>query len=305
MSVIEEILKDISFTCVDAGAAGGLNDLKNLQKFINLHSFEPQLSSYNELKTDNSAFKQHNVYNDGLYSSKGKFELNIASRPSMSSMLKFDDKTFVKHFGYCAGSAGWKKALTQTTAIEINTTTLDEWSTENKVTNIDFLKLDTQGTELEILRGVARLLKNGKINVIKTEFSNFAVYKNQCLLTELDAFLKSAGFNPVDYIYYPDITNTNGENVHNNNLLEVPHFGAGGDAVYVLDEDRLDKQNTVKCGIILGSMGYFGMANHILEAKSGLDRKTIYNILLEIAPKESFKKKIKELIPPAILKLRK
>lgn len=58
--------------------------------------------------------------------------------------------------------------------------------------------LDTQGSELKILRGVNKLLKNFKY--IKLEASNFELYKNNPVLKEIVDYLKNYNFTEVKKI---------------------------------------------------------------------------------------------------------
>ncbi len=56
----------------------------------------------------------------------------------------------------------------------------------------DTLVLDTQGSELLVLRGAEPLL--GGLRFIKAEAPDFESYKGCCLLADLDAFLSARGF---------------------------------------------------------------------------------------------------------------
>ncbi len=308
MPGLEQILASKTITCVDAGAAGGLTELSSLRKHVNLFSFEPLQKEFSALKNNQSfsnEFNKHEVFPYALHSVRGIEKLHIANKPSMSSLLEFDERVFDKHFGYCKGSEGWKKSLTHVKTENINVTTLDKFAEENKIQSIDFLKLDTQGTELEILKGAENLLSKHKISVIKTEFGNFPVYKNQCLYPELDLFLKSKGFELVDCIFYPDTVYQTGKSSVNESakLSQLPPIGAGGDAVYALSSEYMDSETALKAGVILGSMGYYSIASGILNGKGELDKSKTEELLIEIAPKKSFKKKLKEFIPPVLIRL--
>jgi FkbM family methyltransferase len=302
MSVVNEILKDTELTCIDAGAAGGLSELKTLRRFINLVSFEPLKPQFEKLKAGNkfsNEFKSHTTLPVGLYSSKGEFPFYTAENSSMSSILEFDDKEFDIHFGLCSGSAEWKKGLSPVSVERINTVSLDEFTNQR----IDFLKLDTQGTELEILKGAANLLNNNKISVIKTEFSIIPVYKNQCIFSELDNFLKAHGFILVDCIYYPETENLSGKtSLHFPSITEKPLIGAGGDAVYVLKNSLLNNKEKLTAGSILCAMGYFSVAmNYLNESIS--DKTKLQHFIIELAPGKSFKQRIKKFFPPVITEL--
>ena len=56
----------------------------------------------------------------------------------------------------------------------------------------DGLILDTQGSELLILRGASQILSGFRF--IKTEVADFSSYAGGCQLSELDAFLRGRGF---------------------------------------------------------------------------------------------------------------
>lgn len=300
MSVVNEILKDTDITCIDAGAAGGFSEIKKLRRYISLYSFEPLKSEHDRLKANenfNREFKSHNVFPIGLYSTKGEFPFYSAEKPSMSSMLEFDEEQFDFHFGLCRGSAEWKKGLSIVSKVKINTISLDEFTSQK----IDFLKLDTQGTELEILKGASNLLSKNNISVIKTEFSNIPVYKNQCTFSEIDTFLKSNGFILIDCIYYPEAYNLGKTSLPSTKgLTEANRFGAGGDAVYALDYNILNEKEKIITGSLLGAMGYFSASgNYLIDIIK--DKSKLEQFMSELAPRKSLKQKIKKYFPPVIL----
>lgn len=72
-------------------------------------------------------------------------------------------------------------------------TTLSAWAAEAGVHNIDYIKLDTQGSELEILKGGADLLNRTRCIDIEVEFN--PIYQGQSLFGETDSFLRAHGFS--------------------------------------------------------------------------------------------------------------
>jgi FkbM family methyltransferase len=60
-------------------------------------------------------------------------------------------------------------------ATEIHLTTLDAFVLEQKVSKIDFLKIDTEGHEFSILEGAKQTLAAGKIQLIQFEFGQMNV----------------------------------------------------------------------------------------------------------------------------------
>ncbi len=58
---------------------------------------------------------------------------------------------------------------------EVRLQTLDLYCEEQEVSRIDFLKLDTEGTELEVLFGARRMLAEGRIAAVQFEFNEMNV----------------------------------------------------------------------------------------------------------------------------------
>jgi len=76
---------------------------------------------------------------------------------------------------------------------DVDTVSLDRFLPKSGIPTIDFLHLDTQGTELEILRGAQSFLSNSVVGV-KCEVEFAPLYEGQALFAEVDAFLRQHGF---------------------------------------------------------------------------------------------------------------
>ncbi len=61
-----------------------------------------------------------------------------------------------------------------------------------EIERIDFLKLDVQGAELDVLKGAGDLLKDTLVILTEVEF--LPLYKGQPLFADVDTFLRGAGF---------------------------------------------------------------------------------------------------------------
>jgi FkbM family methyltransferase len=72
----------------------------------------------------------------------------------------------------------------------VKTTRLDDVP---EVEAIDYLKMDVQGAELDVLRGAERLL--GSTLVIQAEVEFSPMYKDQPLFADVDAHLRARGFS--------------------------------------------------------------------------------------------------------------
>ena len=83
--------------------------------------------------------------------------------------------------------------------VEISVTTLDEFVQAESIHSIDFLQVDVQGADLDVLQGAASLLEKSVLGIIvETEFS--PLYQGQPLFADIDKFLRDRGFLFFDLI---------------------------------------------------------------------------------------------------------
>ena len=87
--------------------------------------------------------------------------------------------------------------ITHEKTLKLRTKTLDTIIRENNIdpSSYDFLNLDLQGYELSALKGYINGLPN--IKFIYTEVNTDEVYKDCTLISDLDTFLSSFGFERV------------------------------------------------------------------------------------------------------------
>jgi FkbM family methyltransferase len=81
--------------------------------------------------------------------------------------------------------------------VEIKTTTLDEYFADHN-RSIDFLQLDVQGGELNVLQGAVQLLKQ-QVLAIESEVNFIELYQNQPLFSEVDSYLRHQEFTLFDF----------------------------------------------------------------------------------------------------------
>lgn len=53
----------------------------------------------------------------------------------------------------------------------IKCTTVDKYCEQNKINHIDLLKIDTEGNDLNVIKGAERMIKSGNIDTIQFEFN--------------------------------------------------------------------------------------------------------------------------------------
>lgn len=81
--------------------------------------------------------------------------------------------------------------------IEFEMTTVDEFCDENDIGFIDFLKIDTEGHEKEVLAGASRMISEKRISIIQFEFNTMHVY-SRVFLRDFYNLLKDYRFYRLD-----------------------------------------------------------------------------------------------------------
>lgn len=136
------------------------------------------------------------------------FEANIENEPYLK---KHDHKYFIKTLSdkiknvkfYSNASTGDSYYLEQTNIYENKikpkirkTSTLDIIQKVNKLPLPDFLKIDTQGSEIDILKGGKKILKKCKIILLECPIISYN--KGAPILDEYIKYLNTIGFLPFD-----------------------------------------------------------------------------------------------------------
>ena len=76
----------------------------------------------------------------------------------------------------------------------VKVTTIDAFCLENGISRIDILKTDTEGSDLEVLKGAEKMLANGKIGAVLSEASIRTDDLQHSKYRELHAFLQRFEF---------------------------------------------------------------------------------------------------------------
>jgi len=291
------------FYCADVGSRGGFEDLQTLRPSLHVYSLDADATAPVGAKE----FASFHHFSLALHSSRGEKDFFLTTRPSMSSLLEFDRGAFDRHFGLMRGSAEWARGLEPQRKQTIKTETADNFFRSQNLERIDFLKLDTQGTELEILKGAREYLSGGKIAVVKTEVLFLPVYRDQCTFSDIDRFLKDQGFMFVDCAFYPDaVTPLRSEQaIRDVRLHEQARFSAGGDAFYVLDPSGYRGADKgpfmIRSAVVLNQLGYVSVALDLLRSASfPADRiEALLRATARVESEARWKRALRNHLPPS------
>ncbi len=169
---------------MDIGARWGIGwPFCNLnQSEISLLLVEPDPEEAEILK---KSYKAKNIdtkiFQTALWSSSKQLSLNLTLSPGCSSVFS-PNISILNRFPEADRFSIVKK-------IDFETDTIDDLVARKKIDNIDFLKVDVQGAELEILNGGKSFLKSSLVG-IEVEVEFIEMYKGQPLFSEIDCFIR-------------------------------------------------------------------------------------------------------------------
>jgi FkbM family methyltransferase len=149
-------------------------------------AFEPIKNSYDRIQPHENLIK----VNKAVGNYNGVIKLNIASNAQSTSPLK--PKThLIEH--------PW---VSFNNTINVPITTLNSWFLdENQNPNeYNFMSIDVQGYELEVLKGASNIIPN--MQAILCEVNKKELYENCPMVEQIDDFLKEYGFTRVETIWY-------------------------------------------------------------------------------------------------------
>lgn len=166
----------------DAGAAGEIYPIYNDSTagcWI-AHGFEPVLASYEKLAERYAGRKHVKLHHVALSDRSGTTTLHVHKKvPTYSSLNR--------------NSLVSDSPDADVEEVEIRCARLDDLQQSSDLPAPDFIKLDTEGTEYQILRGAGALLKQDCLAVVsEIKFISFSDDTTQ--FSDLDRLLRDCGF---------------------------------------------------------------------------------------------------------------
>lgn len=152
-------------TVVDVGANVGRfsEEILRHNRNANIYAFEPHPITYHQLAAKFSGVDNVKVYNVAMGSSGAQLTLyDYEDQDGSSHASTIASVIEDIHHGRSVSHA-------------VDVTTLDSFATENKIESIDLLKIDTEGNELEVLKGGKKLISENRVHAIQFEFNEMNV----------------------------------------------------------------------------------------------------------------------------------
>lgn len=143
-------------TVFDVGAHKGESVDRFLRWFpqAEIYCFEPSAASYNSLRERLSGLQRVHCFHLGLSSAAGTGTLFLRSSSTNNSLTDY------------AAASGDEVLIGEQ---PVTITTLSRFCDQHAIDNIDFLKIDTEGSDLAVLHGADGLLAQQRIGVLQVE----------------------------------------------------------------------------------------------------------------------------------------
>lgn len=188
-SMFENFYHDHPLTLIDVGASGGISPhWLEQSRHLRIIGFEPDARAFEQLRSSQDHSTRY--LNLGLYSSKREVNFYLTRKQENSSCFEPNQAIL--------GRFRKPERFNVVTKITIPCNTLDEALREEGISDIDFIKLDTQGSELAILQGASSVLTHSVLG-LEIEVAFAELYKGQPLFSDVDSFLRPFGFDLIDF----------------------------------------------------------------------------------------------------------
>lgn len=200
LPVKDAILGSQRMVGVDVGSAGGLQPhWRSYAGIVDFYLFEPHQESYEKLKAQFSASPHSNLFHVlpiGLSETGGKRTLYMLNCPTGSSLYPVNPAS-----EFASPDNSYIFPIRE---VQIQTRRLDDVLNGQKVAHVDIIKLDVQGAELEILRGLGDerrkhlLLAEVEVNISNGVTNNIGPYEGGPTWGQIDEMLTSDGMRLLD-----------------------------------------------------------------------------------------------------------
>lgn len=190
-AVQRQLIQAQSAVVFDVGAhVGAITDTyRRLFPQASIHAFEPFPEAFAALRDNVGGHPKTRCHQLALSDSVGTTAFNSNANWATNSLLATDTR----------GASFWGDGVLETrSTVEVKTTTVDAFCSEQRIGHVDILKLDVQGAEFNVLCGAKETLAQRQISLIYAEVILCATYQGQHELHEYLGFLKTYGYQFLD-----------------------------------------------------------------------------------------------------------
>ena len=180
-SDVAELLRAVAAPVIfDVGANTGqtIHRMRSMVPTCRIHAFEPSPASFRSLSVNTRGLDGITLVEAGVGAVDGEQTLLENEYSDMSSFL-------------VPGHDAWGRVVRES---RVRVVRLDTYCEQEAVDVIDLLKVDTQGYDLEVIRGAERLLAGQRVHAVQLEVIFSDMYEGRSQLDETYRFMIDHGF---------------------------------------------------------------------------------------------------------------
>ena len=182
-------------TLIEVGAFDGSDSLRYHNEGYQVFTFEPKKDLYENLVNRTKHLKNYKVIPKAVCSQNGKTTFNICQAGGASSILPFKTNDELnKYWGHNRTDIHYSGE-----SYEVETTRLDTFIEEYGLQNtmIDFLHIDAQGVDFQVLKSTGIYISNVLAGVLETvikEEKSIYINQSENILSNIQLYLETNGF---------------------------------------------------------------------------------------------------------------
>lgn len=179
---------------IEVGSCDGSDSYNYYNQGYRVFTFEPHQPFFNTIKNHTAEWPDFTILNKAVSLKNGITDFNVCQSGGASSILPFKDNSeIIKHWGEDRGDVLYSGYTYSVETIRLDTF-IEEYELQNE--KIDFLHIDAQGVDLDVLKSLGKYVANVNAGVIETATSTEkTIYKGQTnVLSEAISWLEQNGF---------------------------------------------------------------------------------------------------------------
>jgi len=247
----KKFLKQHPLVVCDIGARGSApNELIPFFPYMDYHCFDADKEECDRLKSISTPYKGYHVFPYFIGKNSKDVAFNLYKNRRHSSIFKPGERYY---------SIYSKEIDPIEETVLLKSRPLEDVYSQEKLRSPDFIKLDTQGSELDILVGSKSIISNASLIEIEVEFTE--VYQGQPLFHDVMKFMIDNGF---ELLYLNRVFD------HRRKVFSGKSRGqlTWGDALFGRREDNVDgfsDEQIVKYVLLLINYGHIDIAFHLIK----------------------------------------
>lgn len=283
---------DAYVTYVDVGARGGVWEFKSFPERVDVVGFEANPDAYAELAEGRTWWQLHGGVAMSPYRSvrwlpyalgdrDGTARLNVLKNPGASGLLA-PDLARAGEWSWRAGfeiEAGSYFEVDRVEEVELRR--LDSVLPELGLEHVDYLKVDVEGSEYDVLAGAEALLPH--VGLVRCEVGFVPRRVGQKLHSDIDLLLRAHGFDLLRYefdqeqIAYKERTTPT---VFGPDLGYADRYGQPvlAEALYV-NRTLADPARNLVLAVVLIDRNYLDEGLHVLRHKTDVQDDALFELL--------------------------